>query len=52
VRVGAGERVLAVDPGVDPTLLDEACATGARVLIDGSGEGTVVGVVLTARPVS
>lgn len=52
VRVGAAERALAVDPGVDPTLLDEACATGARVLIDGTGEGTVVGVVMTARPVT
>lgn len=51
VRVGAVERWLAADASVDPALLDDALASGARVLIDGAGDGAIVGVVMTARPV-
>ncbi len=52
VRVGGVEREAAVDASVDPALLDDAAAQGARALLD-AGEGLViVGVVLTARPVS
>ena len=51
VRVAGSEWSLAADAGVDPALLDEACAAGARVLVDGAGDGAVVGVVMTARPV-
>jgi hypothetical protein len=52
VRVAGAEHPLAVDAAVDPALLDEALASGARVLVDGAGDGAVVGVVLTARPVA
>jgi len=38
--------------GVDPALVEDARAQGARVLIDAAGsEALIVGVVLTARPV-
>lgn len=52
VRVHGQERVVSADPSVDPALLDEAAACGARVLIEGGVEPCVVGAVMTSRPVS
>lgn len=52
VRVGGTEREAAVDASVDPALLDDAAAQGARVLLDAGEDLVIVGVVLTARPVS
>lgn len=49
VDLGAVQRDLAVDESVDPVLLDEAHAAGARVLVDAAGEPTIVGVVATRR---
>lgn len=51
VRVHGVEREVEADPAVDGSLLDEAAATGARVLLEGGAEPVVVGAVLTARPV-
>ncbi|HJL19798.1 MAG TPA: hypothetical protein RMH99_29310 [Sandaracinaceae bacterium LLY-WYZ-13_1] len=48
VDLGAVERALPVDEAVDPALLDEAAAQGARVLVDGSAP-SIVGVVATRR---
>jgi len=46
----AGEALLPLDPSVDPLLVDEACACGARVLVEVGPRGaTLVGVVQTSR---
>src|SRR5690606_34097664 len=37
------------DESVDPALLDEAHATGARVLVEAGGTPSIVGVVATRR---
>lgn len=52
VAVGARERLLPLDPAVDPALLEEALASGARVVIDGAGAPCVAGVLLSARPLT
>src|SRR5262249_39425160 len=46
-----GEHLrLPLDPSVDPLLVEEACASGARVLVEVGPRGaTVVGVVQTSR---
>jgi hypothetical protein len=50
VRLGAEEQLASVDPSVDPLLLLEAQASGARVLLEMSALGAmVVGVVQTSR---
>lgn len=49
VDLGAVQREVGVDDSVDPALLDEAHATGARVLVDASGTPAIVGVVATRR---
>ncbi|MFK7989801.1 MAG: hypothetical protein AB8I08_27530 [Sandaracinaceae bacterium] len=51
VDLGAMQRELSVDPAVDPALLVESQVRGARVLVDTSGEPTIVGVVQTARAI-
>lgn len=48
-RVGAVSRELAVDPAVDPALLEEALELGARVIVETEPEPTVVGVVAVRR---
>jgi hypothetical protein len=50
VRTVAGERVVPLDPSVDPLLVEEARGSGARVLLElGQGEAVLVGVVQTSR---
>jgi hypothetical protein len=50
VRTAAGEQLLPLDPSVDPLLVDEARAAGARVLLEVGPTGAfVVGVVQTSR---
>jgi uncharacterized membrane protein len=50
-RLAGAEREVAVDASVDPELLREAIRSGARVVLDASGEGppVVVGALATAR---
>ncbi len=48
VRVGGFERELSLDAAVDPALLDEAIASGARVVVEGD---VIVGALTTARAV-
>jgi len=50
VALGSVERVLAIDPAVDPALLDDAISSGARVIVD-SETTSIVGVVTTRRGV-
>jgi hypothetical protein len=54
VRVGGIERLAMLDGAVDPALVDEAQASGARVVLDTSEPPAVliVGLLTTARPVS
>ncbi|MDY7231167.1 hypothetical protein [Hyalangium rubrum] len=49
VRIGAAEHVLPVDASVDPALLDEALASGARVVVDGSETPIIAGLLATQR---
>lgn len=49
VRMGTQERVLPLDPSVDPALMREAHQEGARVLVENSNAPVVVGVVQTSR---
>jgi hypothetical protein len=50
VRTGGGEQLLPLDPSVDPLLVDEARASGARVLLELGPTGPIlVGVVQTSR---
>jgi hypothetical protein len=51
VHVGAGERWLAIDPSVDPALVERARQTGARVVIELGPEPVLAGVLMTARAV-
>ncbi len=48
VRAGTREIECEIDPSVDPALVEQACARGARVVIDPSGP-CVVGALATAR---
>jgi hypothetical protein len=54
VQAGGSERLATLDPAVDPALVDEALATGARVVLDTSAlpAAVIVGTLTTARPVS
>ncbi|AGC48151.1 hypothetical protein MYSTI_06878 [Myxococcus stipitatus DSM 14675] len=49
VRIGATEHVLSVDPSVDPALLEEALASGARVIVDAVEAPVIVGLLTTQR---
>jgi len=49
VAVGARERLLPLDPSVDPALVEQAWRTGARVVVDAAGEPCVAGVLLVQR---
>ena len=50
VLTPSGEPLLPLDPSVDPLLIEEARASGARVLVEVRPRGaTVVGVVQTSR---
>src|SRR3954468_10416162 len=50
VRAGGVERLLAADASVDPALLREAAASGARVVLDAGSEAAVIaGVLATQR---
>ncbi|AKF86414.1 hypothetical protein MFUL124B02_26410 [Myxococcus fulvus 124B02] len=49
VRIGAAEHLLQVDPAVDPALLEEALASGARVIVDGSDEAPLIAGLLTTQ---
>ncbi|MFO0604177.1 MAG: hypothetical protein U0324_13430 [Polyangiales bacterium] len=52
VRVGAAVYAMACDPSVDPRVVDEAAASGARVVVDLAAEPVIVGALVTARPVT
>jgi hypothetical protein len=49
VRIGTREQVVALDPSVDPALVREALADGARVLVEARPSPVLVGVVQTSR---
>ena len=50
IRMAGSEQLLPLDPSVDPLLLEEARASGGRVLIEiGACGPAVVGVVQTSR---
>ncbi len=47
-----GERLVACDPSVDPALVEEAIATGARVVLEGTTDDlAIVGALATSRAV-
>ena len=48
VVLGRREQVVACDPSVDPALIEEAIASGARVVVE---EDTIVGTLATARSI-
>src|SRR5215471_10505978 len=50
-RVGGVEQLVDADPAVDPLLVREAAATGARVVLDAPPDGpaVIVGVIATRR---
>lgn len=50
-RIHGQERLVRADDAVDPALLEEAVASGARVLIEGGVDPCIVGAVMTSRPV-
>jgi hypothetical protein len=50
VDLGTIEKEIPIDASVDPALLDEAFAIGARVLVDGGA--SIVGAVATRRAMS
>lgn len=52
VRVGAAVHAMACDPSVDPRVVDEAAASGARVVVDLAADPVIVGALVTARPVT
>jgi len=52
VRVGPSVHAMACDPSVDPRVVDEAAASGARVVVDLGAEPVIVGALVTARPVT
>jgi phosphohistidine swiveling domain-containing protein len=50
VRIGTLEHVVPADPSVDPVLLEEAMRTGARAVLDASGDvPVIVGLLVTTR---
>lgn len=49
VRIGTQEQVVALDPSVDPALVREALAEGARALVEARPAPVLVGVVQTSR---
>jgi hypothetical protein len=50
VRTAAGEQLVPLDCSVDPLLVEEARASGSRVLLEGGPRGlTLVGLVQTSR---
>jgi hypothetical protein len=50
VRIGATERVVALDPNVDPSLLESAAQSGTRVVLDAAGDAfVIVGMLVTSR---
>jgi hypothetical protein len=49
VRIGKQEQVVPLDACVDPALMHEALADGARVLVEAGAAPVVVGVVQTSR---
>jgi hypothetical protein len=51
VRMGTTEAWLAIDPSVDPALIAQASATGARVVVEQGGAAgpCIVGALCTAR---
>lgn len=49
VRIGAAEYVLPVDDSVDPALLEEARASGARVVVEASEAPVIVGLLATRK---
>lgn len=52
VRAGFAEQTALCDPSVDPALLSEAFAKGARVVIDTSaGEPVIVGTLAVSRTI-
>lgn len=51
-RIAGQDTQVAVDPSVDPALLDDCLARGARVVVEGSAPPTVVGTLATARAVT
>lgn len=52
VRVGPSVHAMACDPSVDPRVVDEAAASGTRVVVDLGAEPVIVGALVTARPVT
>jgi hypothetical protein len=51
LRLAGEERLAACDPSVDPALVAEAIASGARVVVEDGPEPLVVGALATARAV-
>ena len=49
VRIGERECWAAIDPSVDPLLLEQARERGARVVVEGGAQPVVVGLLMTAR---
>jgi hypothetical protein len=49
VRVGERECWAAIDPSVDPLLLEQARERGVRVVVEGGAQPVVVGLLMTAR---
>ncbi len=52
VRVAGAERLLPWDPAVDPALLEQAMASGARVVVELGAAPAIVGALVVARPLS
>jgi hypothetical protein len=48
VVLGRREQAVACDPSVDPALIEEAIASGARVVVE---EDTIVGTLATTRSI-
>jgi|GEM_PF-5239206 len=52
VRIGGAERTVAIDPAVDPALLDEATVSGAWAVVALGLAPCVVGLLCTRRSVA
>jgi hypothetical protein len=53
VRIGSRDRVVSLDPQVDPALIEAAAQSGARVVLDASDETVaIVGLLVTSRPLT
>lgn len=50
IRYVGTERVVACDPSVDPALVEMAIASRARVVVEDGPEPSIVGTLLTGRP--